>query len=863
MRRLTLVLALIVLLAGAGRTADETPILAKAPTLSRTAVVFEYGGYLWSVPREVVTARQLTTGGHERFPFFSPDGKWIAFSGNYDGNAEVYVMPAGGGTPRRLTWHPDMDIANGWTPDGKSVLFKSPREAYADLDRLYTVPLEGGPATVLPMWRGEDACFSPDGARMAYVPNMIWQTSWKRYHGGQTTPIYIIRLSDLALEKLPRDNSNDTHPVWYGDKVYFLSDRNGAVTLFAYDTRTKAVARVLENTGLDLKSVSAGPDALVYERFGGIYVFDPASGASKHVRIEIAGDLPAVRPHYVKAAGQIQNADISPTGARAVFEAHGEIFTVPAEKGSFRNLTRTVAAAERDPAWSPDGKSIAFFSDESGEYALHIADQTGLAPVRRIGLGEPPSYFYKPIWSPDSKKIAYTDKRLNLWYVDLDKGTPVKAATDNFDDPSSAMDPSWAPDSQWLTYTKEMENHLHTVFVYSLGTGKETRITDGISDARYPVFDKGGKYLLFAVSTDVGLTSGWLDLSSYQHPLLRSVYAAVLKKGDPSPVLPESDEEKVAPAKKDDIAPAKGAAADKTPADKAPEGPPKVVIDFDGIGQRIVALPIPAANYAGLIAGKAGTLFLAELPDVQRFDAPPLASVSKFDLTTRKTEPFAAGVGSMVISASGEKALYSQGPVWAIVGTAGPVKPGDGVLNLGQAEVYVDPRAEWAQMYREVWRIERDFLYDPNLHGLDLKATSAQYEPYLKAVGGREDLNYLFDEMLGEITVGHMFIAGGDIPESKRVPGGLLGADYRVENGRFRFARVYNGENWNPQLRAPLTQPGVDVKAGEYLIEVNGRDVRPQIEVYGYFENTAGKQITIKVGPSPDGKDARSLTVVP
>ncbi|MEN6560539.1 MAG: PDZ domain-containing protein [Acidobacteriota bacterium] len=868
MRRLMLVLAAVVILsAGAAPAADETPVLAKAPTLSRTAVVFEYGGYLWSVPREGGPARQLTTGGHEGFPFFSPDGRWIAFSGTYDGNAEVYVMPAAGGVPRRLTWHPDMDIVDGWTPDGKSVLFKSPREAYADLDRLYTVPIEGGPAAALPMWRGEDACFSPDGTRIAYVPNTVWQTSWKRYHGGQTTPIYIVRLSDLALEKLPRENSNDSRPAWYGDKVYFLSDRNGPKTLFAYDTKTKAVTQVLENAGLDLKSVSAGPDALVYEQFGGIFVFDPASGSSRRVRIEIAGDLPATRAHYDKVTGRIQNADISPSGARAVFEARGEILSVPAEKGDFRNLTRTTAVAERDPAWSPDGKSIAFFSDESGEYALHIVDQSGLGPARRIGLGEPPSYFYKPIWSPDGRKIACTDKRLNLWYVDVDKGTPVKVATDRFDDPSSAMNPAWSPDSQWLTYTKELENHFHAVFVYALASGKEWRITDGISDVRYPAFDKGGKYLVFAVSTDVGLSVGWLDLSSYQHPMLRSVYAAVLKKGDPSPVPPESDEEKVEPAKKEDEGPAKGAGADKGQAAKgkeAPaEGPAKVAIDFDGLGQRIVALPIPAANYVGLSAGKAGTLFLAEIPDVPRFDAPGTASISKFDLTTRKTEPFVAGVGTFVVSANGEKALYSQGPVWAITGTGGPAKPGEGALKLDQAEVYVDPRAEWAQMYHEVWRIERDFLYDPNLHGLDLKAAEAGYAPYLQAVGGREDLNYLFDEMLGEITVGHMFIGGGDSPQPRRVAGGLLGADYRVENGRFRFARVYNGENWNPDLRAPLTQPGVDVKAGEYLIEANGRDVRPQIEVYGYFENTAGKQITIKVGPSPDGKDARSLTVVP
>jgi len=868
-RRMAILLAMLFVLAGMSFSADETPILAKTPTLSPTAVVFEFGGYLWSVLRDGGAARQLTTGGHESAPFFSPDGKWIAFSGMYDGNLDVYVMSAEGGTPKRLTLHPDTDAAAGWTPDGKKVLFRSPREAYADFDRLYTVPLEGGAAQALPMWRGEDASFSPDGTRLAYVPSMRWQTSWKRYRGGQTTPVYLIKLSDLSLEKLPRENSNDSNPVWFGDTVYFLSDRNGPVTLFAYDTKTKAVRQVLSNNGLDLKWLSAGPDALVYEQFGGIHIFDPASGTSRRVRIEIAGDLPATRPHFVKAANRIQNAGLSPTGARAVFEARGEILTVPAEKGDFRNLTRTTTAAERDPAWSPDGKSIAFFSDESGEYALHIADQSGLGPVKSINLGNPPSYFYGPLWSPDSKKIAFTDKRLNLWYVEADKGTPVKVATDRFDDPSSAMNPGWSPDSQWLTYTKELANHLHAVFVYSLASGKEAEITDGISDARFPVFDKGGKYLFFTVSTDMGLSSGWLDLSSYQHPVLRSVYAVVLKKGDTSPVPPESDEEKVEAAKKDEkgkdkakeAGQGKGAAAKgKDEGTKAEE---KVTIDLDGIGQRIVALPIKAANYVSLDRGKAGTLFLSEIPDVPRFDAPTFLTVSKFDLATRKTEPFVAGVSAFIVSANAEKALYRQGPSWAITGTGGPAKPGEGALKLDQMDVYAEPRAEWNQIYHEVWRIERDFLYDPNHHGLDLKAAEEKYAPYLKSLGGRGDLNYLFDEMLGELTLGHVFMGGGDIPEVKQVSVGLLGADYKIENGRYRFARVYNGENWNPDLQAPLTQPGVDVKAGEYLIEVNGRDVRAPVEVYSYFENTAGKQIKIKVGPSPEGKGARELTVVP
>ncbi len=862
--------ALVVLTcSAASRGAEESRLLAHSPTLSKTQVVFAYGGYLWSVPREGGDARQLTTGGHEGAPVLSPDGKWIAFTGQYDGNIDVFVIPAEGGEPKRLTWHPGADIADGWTPDGKKVLFHSNRESYADFDRVYTVPVEGGPAEVLPMWRGEAAWFSPDGGSIAYVPNEIWQTSWKRYRGGQSTPIYIVRLSDLALEKVPREDSNDKHPVWFGDTVYFLSDRSGPVTLFAYERKTRTVKQVIDNKGLDFKSLSAGPDALVYEQFGGIYIFNPSSGKSAKVDVRIAGDLPSTRPHYEKVADRIQNAGISPSGARAVFEARGEIFTVPADKGDARNLTHTPRVAERDPAWSPDGKSIAFFSDESGEYELHIVDQSGLGAGKKINLGNPPSFFYAPLWSPDSKKIAYTDKRLNLWYVDLEKGMPVKVTTDRFDDPTSTMNESWSPDSKWLTYSKFLGNHLRTVFVYSLDAGKESQITDGISDARYPVFDKGGKWLLFAASTDVGLSSGWLDLSSFQHPILRNIYAAALKKGDPSPVEPQSDEEKTAEEKKDAGGDKAKEADQRKAGEKGKEGekkkeePAKVVIDLDGIGQRIVSLPMKAARYEGLDAGKAGTLFLTEIVDVPRFGQPNPATVSKFDFTTRKTEPFLSGIRAFAVSANGEKVLYRQGEGWFIAGTAAAPKQGDGALKLDGLETYVDPREEWNQMYHEVWRIERDFLYDPNLHGLNLAATEKKYSVYLKGLGGRADLNYLFDEMLGEITIGHMFIAGGDTPKPNQVRGGLLGADYKIENGRYRFARIYNGENWNPELHAPLTQPGVDVKVGDYLLEVEGRDVRPPAEVYSFFENTAGKQIKIRVGPSPDGQDSRQVTVVP
>jgi tricorn protease len=877
--RILLLMGMLLGFAGlAASAAEETPLLVHSPTMGRTQIVFVYGGYLWSVPRDGGEARQLTTGGHEALPVLSPDGNWIAFTGQYDGNIDAYVMPAGGGEPRRLTWHPAPDVVVGWSPDSKKVLFSSGRERYADFARLYTVPVEGGWPEVLPMWRAENGWFSPDAKRIAYVPNQKWQTSWKRYRGGQTTPIYIVQLSDLKLEKVPRENSNDSNPVWFGDTVYFLSDRNGAVTLFAYDTKTKMVKQVLANNGLDLKSVSAGPDALVYEQFGGIYLFEPLSGSSKKVGIRISGDLPATRPHYEKVADKIVNAGISPSGARAVFETRGEILTVPAEKGDVRNLTRTEGVAERDPAWSPDGKWIAYFSDESGEYALHLVEQSGFGAVKKIGLGQPPSFFYGPTWSPDSKKIAFTDKRLNFWYVDVEKGSPVKVDTDRFEDPSVSLGVAWSPDSKWLTYSKFLENHLRSIFVYSLDTGKAAQVTEGLGDARYPVFDKSGKELFFAASTDLGLSSAWLDLSSYQHPVLRSVYAAVLKKGDKSPVEPQSDEEKVgeqkSEEKKDQADKSKDADEAKT-ADKSndsekkdgdkekKEEPAKTTIDLDGIAQRIVSIPIKPANYVGLDAGKAGTLFLIAVPDVPRLEPMTPATVTKFDLTTRKTEPFLSGIDGFSVSATGEKVLYKQGKAWFIAATGAAPKAGEGGLKLDAMEVLVDPRVEWNQMYREVWRIERDFLYDPGHHGLDLAAAEKKYQPYLKGLGGRGDLNYLFDEMLGEITIGHMFIRGGDVPEAPKVKVGLLGADYKIENGRYQFARIFNGENWNPDLRAPLTQPGVDARVGEYLLQVNGVEVRPPDDVSKFLENTADQQVRIKVGPNPDSKDAREVTVVP
>ncbi len=833
--------------------------LFRSPTISAKQIAFEYANDLWIVDRSGGEARRLTAGvGREFNPHFSPDGSEIVFSGEYEGNTDLYVVPASGGVPRRLTYHPDADIAIGWTPDGKQILFSSHRESANDSGKLYTIAVNGTMPAALPLAMAEDGSYSADGTHIAYQPVFHWQDAWKQYHGGQTLKIWLADLSDSSVTPIPRENSNDFNPMWVGDKIYFLSDRNGATTLFSYDTRSRKTSEVFKNDGLDMKSAGATADAIVYEQFGQLGLLDLKSGKHKTLDINVAADLAEVRPRFVKITDKmITNADISPTGQRAVFETHGEIVTVPADKGDMRNLTNSSAVADRAPAWSPDGKSIAYFSDESGEYALHIRDQNGLGTVTKIVLGDPPSFFYAPVWSPDNKKIAFYDKRLNLWYVDRDSKKVVHVDTDRYDSPGYDFRQNWSPDSKWITYAKQLENHQHAIYVYGLTDSKATQITDGLSDTLSPAFDRTGKYLYFLASTNVALGGGWIDMTSIGRPSTSAVYVAVLRKDLPSPLAPQSDDEN---ANKDE---------DKKPddkdkeKDKAKEKPADVRIDFDNFNQRILAVPIPEKNFFAVTPGKEGVLFVQERPIVELNPGPPQLIVSKFDFKTRKTELVVGGISSYALSANGEKILYKLGTQWFINGAEAPPKPGEGLLKTAEMEVSVDPRGEWKQMYTEVWRIERDFFYDPHFHGLNIKAAEDFYRPWLQGISSRSDLNYLFEEMLGNINVGHMFIRGGTQPDVPKIKVGLLGADYKVENNRYRFAEVYNGENWNPQLQAPLTQPGVNVVAGEYLLAVRGRELHASDNLYGFFDETAGHQTIIRVGPNADGAGARDVTVVP
>ena len=864
-----------------GLASGQAPLLLQHPTLSATQIAFVYAGDLWTVPRGGGVAQRLTAGiGTVSRPAFSSDGSEIAFTGDYNGNSDVYIIPASGGAPRRLTYHPSPDWVMGWTRDGKQVLFASTRNSYENFNRLFTISRDGGFPAELPLPIAAEGSYSPDGRQLAYVPLDHAFEIWKRYRGGRTSPIWIARLSDSSVVRIPRDNSNDFNPLWVDDRIFFLSDRLGPISLFSYDTRSKRVTQALKNDGLDFKYASAGPGAIVIEQFGAILLYDLKSGKAHKVDIQVTGDLPELRPHYLNVASRIEDADISPTGLRAVFEARGEILTVPSEKGDIRNLTYTPGADERSPAWSPNGTRIAYFSDESGEYALYIKDQNGLGEAQKIDLGSPGSFFYFPMWSPDGKKLAYTDKRLNLWYVDLEKKTPVGVFHDRFTGPQQIFRAAWSPDSKWLAYTQQELSHMRSAFLYSLETGGSRRVTDGMSDSFSPVFDKSGKYLYFLASTDAGPT---LDASmhSYDRPVTSSVYIAVLRKDLPSPLAPESDEEQEA---KPESPKTESQGKENPPKDNQP---PAVKVDFEKIGQRILGLPIPARNYSELKPGKEGVLYMVEGPLAEPLNGPSTLTVQRFDLKTRKTDKLLENVLAFYISANGEKMLYRLAGApqpgataappqsWAIApvppeptpgATPAPTAgtpPGAKALNLAAMEVRVDPPVEWRQMYHEAFRLERDFFYDPGFHGLDLKATEKKYEAYLAGVASRADLNYVFQEAMGELSVGHLFVFGGEGPEVKSIPVGLLGADYKIENGRYRFSHIYDGENWNPQLRAPLTQPGVNVAEGEYLLAVNGREVRGSDNVYSFFEATANKSVVLRVGPDPGGAGSRQVTVVP
>jgi tricorn protease len=839
--------------------------LVADPAVSGDRIAFAYANDLWVANLDGTGVRRLTSHpGVEAGPRFSPDGKLIAFTGRYEGNTDVYLVPTEGGVPKRLTWHPGPDTALGFTPDGKSVLFASPREVYTNrYQQLFTVSVDGGEAIRLPIPHAAKAAISPDGQTIAYLPVYEAFNEWKHYRGGTASRLVLFDTKSYATEKVPQPEGrcNDTDPMWIGRRLYFRSDRDGEFNLYSFDPATKAVARLTRHTDFPVVNASAGGGRLAYEQAGYLHLLDPASGTDTRVRIGVAADLVETRPRYLKGVKYVRDASLSPTGTRVAMDFRGEILTVPREKGDERNLTRSPGAHDAHPAWSPDGKQIAWFSDASGEYALRIAAQDGHGEPREIAL-KGSGFYDDPRWSPDSRKLSYSDNSRTIWIVDVASGEQAKVDADPMYGPVKVLQHAWSPDSKWLAYTRNSTTYVNRVWLYSLADRKSQPVTDGLSDAREPAFDPNGKYLYFLVSTDAGPVQDWFSQASTDLAASQAIYLAVLAKGVVSPLAKESDEEgaKKDEAKKDGAGKedAKKEAAAK---DKPPPPPAKVTIDFDGLAERILALPVKPAGYSSLQVGTTGQIFYRKEPGANRRGE---TTLNRYDLEKRKEDALAENVGSFEISRDGKRVVVQVKEAWSICDLADKLDLAKQRLPLDSIQSKIDPAVEWPQIFNEAWRINRDYFYDPGMHGADWKAVRAKYAAFLPDVASRQDLTRVMQWMFSELGVGHHRMAGGDsLAELETIPGGLLGADYSVENGRYRFKKVFGGLNWNLDLRSPLTEPGVDVKAGEYLLAVEGLDLRYPDSLYARFERTAGRLVELTVGPTPDGRGSRTVKVVP
>jgi tricorn protease len=880
--------------------------LLRTPTVSSTQIGFAYANNIWVVPRNGGSARRLTSfQGQTANPHFSPDGRWIAFSGEYAGNFDVYIVAADGGEPKRLTWHPGADMVEGWTPDGKSILFSSTRASWAPsgAPRFWTVSSEGGVEEPMAIPRAYQGKISADGTHIAYRLNNSWDEERRNYRGGQNRPIWIVDLKTYDLVSPPWTDSKDVDPVWVDDSVFFISDRDGVANVWEYQTKTKKLAQITKFADFDVKSVDSGAGTVVFEQAGYIHELDPKSGKSKIVNIVAAGDFPWMMPNWEDVSSRLTNMALSPTGKRVVVEARGEIFTIPADKGDVRNLTNSSGSAERDPAWSPDGKFVSYFSDKSGEYKLVIEAQDGLTPPREIALTKPTRY-YTPSWSPDSKKILFTDTNLKVWVLDVATGQAKIVGEDPWMVPARTLNPVWSPDSKWVAYASRLRSLYHAIFVSNVETGESKQITDGLADAVWPAWDSSGKYLWFLASTDFGLRSQWLDMTSYDHTPTFGLYFAVLRKTDPSPLLPESDEDRgvgtgtrrlppgacpgdAAPGA-DLAAAAGGGEGGGGGGQRGQRAPVTVQIDFDGLQQRIVSVPdVPERQYADLQAGVDGQVFFLEAPRTagggggQGGGANAGNELLRYRLCNRRAATFATGVAAYEISADHRKLVYraagggggqggpggggaNQPPpqLFLIDADRNPPQPGTGRLNVA-LRMYLEPKEEFKQIFNEGWRLQRDYLYVPNMHGTNWPKMKEMYGQLLPYVMHRADLNYLLDIMGAEIAVGHSYVRGGDMPSVPQQVAGLLGADFKIEQGRYRVTRIYDNESWNPELRSPLATPGANVNTGDYILAINGIELKAPDNIHRLLDGTANRQTTLTVNTTPSMEGARTVTVIP
>jgi tricorn protease len=832
----------------------ETRLL-RFPDIHQDQIVFVYGGDIWIVSARGGTARRLTSHiGQELFPKFSPDGRWIAFSAEYSGSRQIYVVPAAGGEPRQLTWYNDVGPMPprggwdhqvlGWTPDGTRILFRGNRVPWSERQgRYFTVPLAGGLETALPIPEGGSGEYSPDGTKFVYTPIEREFRTWKRTRGGRAQDVWIFDLARTTAERITDHVMTDNMPLWIGDRIYFTSDRDFRLNIFSYDPATRAVEKITTHDDADVLWPSSGPGAIVYQCGGRIWVWDAAARSTRAVPIVAATDAAEALPAFKNVAGAINSAALSPSGKRALFEARGDLFTVPAKHGEIRNLTRTPGVRELTPTWSPDGSTIAYLSDESGEYELYIRNADGTGTPRRVTTGND-TWLFAPVWSPDGRKIAIGDKRQRLRVVDVATGRITDVARGIASDITSY---AWSPDSRWIAYTNAADSKMTAIFAHCMDDGRTVQLGSGLSNDYNPVFSADGRYLFFLSNRDFSLTFSAYEFT-YVYTAATRVYVAPLQATTPSFFPVRSDEEpgtKTETRKSD-------AKSETTKSDAVP----RVEIDAAGFADRVMALPGAAADYSSLRATKSAVFYIRSDREGRK--------LLRYDIEKQKEEDVLSGIGGWVLSHDGSTILYTANGRWGICEAKPAQKSSDGLLTLSSMDMRVDPRAEWSQMYIDAWRLMRDWFYDPKMHGTDWSALRDTYGALVPHLRRRSDLDFILGELIGELNAGHTYVNSGDEPRVPRRDGGLLGCEFEDDGSAYyRIAKIFRGENWHEAFRSPLTEPGMNVKAGDYLIAIDGRDVRRGTNPWMHLENLAGRsvQVTVNTRPTPDG--ARTLTVRP
>jgi tricorn protease len=832
----------------------EQARLLRFPHIRGDRVAFVYAGDIWTVPVTGGQARRITSlpEGMEVFPKISPDGKWIAFSGEYEGTRGVYVVPYEGGVPKRLTYYPDVGpmpprggfdyFVMDWTPDGKYILSRANRTPFGERVGKYILidPTRPGMERELKIPEGGPASFSPDGKKLAYDIKSREFRTWKRYKAGRAQDVFIYDLDKDEVQRVTDFEGTDNFPMWVGDAIYFTSDRdeNHKLNIWRYDIPSKAFTQVTTFDEYDVLWPSRGGDRIVFENAGYLYWIDTNTGETKQIEVMLGSDKPFVRPVYKKVDSSIESYTISPSGARAAFGARGDVFTVPAEHGIARDITRTPAVREREVEWSPDGKWIAYLSEQTGEYEIWVRPQDGTGEAKQVTKGSD-AWIIGPRWSPDSKQLAFVDTKHRLWTVDVESGSRHELDSSPY---GQINNHAWSPDSRWLCYSKQDVNQVSSIWACETGGGKPMQLTGGFTDDRDPVFSADGKYLYFVSSR---------DFAYYERDWQDRLYIGTLIADTPNPLEPLSDEEK----------PAAGEAADAKKGDKKDEKKDEGVkiekIDAAGFAGRVMALPEPPKTYYALTPIEGGLLYIVR-------EETGSTELKKFDLATRESKTIMENVAVYQVSADGKKFIYRpRAGGYGIASLAPGQKPGEGKLDLSTMEMRIDPVVEWKEIYNDAWRIMRDWFYDPGMHGVDWKKMHDRYAALLPYVAHRSDLDYLLGELIGELNSGHTYVFPGDSPSIERVPVGMLGCRFAADGGRWKIVKIYKGANWIGGERSPLTEPGMNVEEGMYLLAIDGHDLTSDVSPFVYLENRVDVPVTITVATSASGKDKRDITVRP